>query len=215
MEETTYTKKDGVRAIFLYLISCFYPVVSSVILPYSIRNDVLIETSQWVLPIIAIVICLFLVKTEKRSFRTIGFTPIKSIRPIVICIVGTIVMVGFEGLFCYVPKGKTHISSNFSNGLIALSMLTAAIEEEISGRAYMQSRLRGFIENERVVLIIASFLFMLSHYPPYLVLGDLLSMSQVVILLVLGLVCGIQYNKTHNVLIPIITHYIYNMVYFY
>jgi membrane protease YdiL (CAAX protease family) len=78
----------------------------------------------------------------------------------------------------------------------------------------MQTRLRGFIDNERVVLIITAVLFMLSHYPPYLIIGSLLPMSQVVCLLILGLVCGIQYNKTHNVLVPFITHYIYNMVTF-
>ncbi len=132
MGETKYTKKDGFRAIFLYIIGCIYPVINSDILPYSNLSIKSIETSQWLLPIIATIICLVLVKIEKRSFKTIGFTFIKSMKPIVVCIIGTIVMIIIEAIWFYIFDKATHISTNIFEGMTALIMFTSVAEEEIS-----------------------------------------------------------------------------------
>lgn len=216
MEETTYTKKDGFRAILLYLISCIVPVISAGILPQTRVSVNIIDMSQWALDLIPIILCLIFVRIENRGRKSIGISFSGSKKSIFLCIIGTIIIVLFKSIFSYIFENQTHLRFMFSDGLVFFIMMIGVIEEEIVDRAYMQTRLRGFIDNEHFVVVIASFLFLLSHYPVLWVTGQaMLPLPRVILLILLGLVCGIQFNKTHNVLVPIITHYIYNMANFY
>ncbi len=215
MEKTTYTKWDGFRAIILYVVGCIIPVIYCGILPQTRISDDTINILQFTLDYIPILLCLMFVKYEKRGLSSIGIRLTKSWKHITILLIGTVIMVSINGVFSCIFMEKTHITTLFGSYINILIFLPGAIEEELTCRAYLQTRLRGLIDNEKIVLFIGSFLFLLSHYPVMWCVGEwFLPIERVILLIILGLVCGIQYNKTNNVWIPIITHFIYNMVQF-
>lgn len=96
-------------------------------------------------------------------------------------------------------------------GFILLNFLFVGPAEELVFRGYIQGQLKESM-TARASIIGSSGLFAIAHFPA-MGSGELLSMSlYLVILLAIGGLLGVTYEKTENLVIPILIHACYNSV---
>ena len=210
----TYSKKDGIKAIILFVIAMIIPCVFDGLPAWTTLSYGAICAIKLIGIIVGIVVCLLFVITSKQPIKSIGIHKGNLGKTIVWGICGGVILIALKGIFSYC-MGWRNINLMVMRLYPLLSFSFGAIQEEIVFRGYIQTRLKGLIKNDALILMIVAIMFLLVHYPVMWMVGGYLPLDRVIWLVILSFVCGVVYKKTDNVWSAIIVHLLYNLVTFY
>lgn len=209
-----YGKRDGVKALAVYCL-----VMGSAFFQgwlYTTNVNVFVLNSlQILMPVVLVAgfFCFFYYC--KESFISIGINSGNIWNSILLGFAGGFLLLVIQTtLFVAQGKSVSFASPQLLNWVI---FFFAAFEEEVLFRGYIQTRLFGLINNQWIVGIINSVLFLSVHYPvKWVVSGtisfDVLSAVFIVSLLALHFFCDAVYKKTNCLWGAILLHIIYNAV---
>lgn len=209
-----YVKKDGLKALIVYCIIMCSAFFQGWL--YTTNATVFIlNLSQILIPLILVTAFLCFFCYSKKSIKSVGIHSDNIKSSIVLGFTGGFVLLAIQTIL-FIVQGK---SVSFTNPSLLnwMIFLFAAFEEEILFRGYIQTRMAGLINNQLIVSIINSILFLSIHYPVRWVVSGIISLSvlstvYIVSLLLLHFFCDAAYKRTNCLWGSILLHVIYNAV---
>ncbi|WP_227859165.1 MULTISPECIES: CPBP family intramembrane glutamic endopeptidase [unclassified Clostridioides] len=209
-----YSKNDGVKAIFIYLISMLLLFFQGYLYTTNLSSTIL-TNSQMILSILILLIGLGFVLLSKEKLNTIGITMRNLNKGLLYGVFGATVLVIFVILTDGIMQGKK-VDFELPTVFIVVTFIVSAISEEIVFRGYIQTRLTGLIKNSVLSSCINSFLFVSTHYPVKWFLNGYLSFAilsgfYVICLILLHFSCDLVYRKTNCLWGSCLLHILYNI----
>lgn len=176
-------------------------------------DELIFKPLIWVLPVLYIV-----KKIEKKSVETVGLTKKFLFRNLYIGW-GVGALFAFEGIVTNAFKygGVSFAPESFKPmelmSLILISLFTA-FSEELAFRGYIMTRLSEGLKNAMLANILAAVLFSILHIPIALYVlhysvVDLISFEWV--MFVMGVVNGYLFIRMKNIVVPVMSHSLWNM----
>ncbi|WP_195516189.1 CPBP family intramembrane glutamic endopeptidase [Paraclostridium bifermentans] len=221
--EFNYKKKDSIIAILVYIyilvLTCLFGIYIyksniNIYLSSFFKNKnlykIIIQLPILILEIIPI---LLILKKSNHSLSSIGifFENIKKQ-----ILLGIVFAVPFIITSIYINK---YSIINFTLYSIVYQLIFTSLIEEIIFRGFIQSRLKGIIHNTILRTLVVGIMFGFLHLPFQLIsnsapLAELLLPLLISILTKTGMhvYYSFVYYKSNNLLAPIITHTIKNLV---
>ncbi|MCC0684529.1 CPBP family intramembrane metalloprotease [Clostridioides sp. ZZV15-6383] len=208
-----YSKNDGIKAIFLYLITMLKLFLQGYIYKTNLSSTIL-TMSQGILSILMLFVGLGFVLFSKEKLNTIGITRKNLKQSFLYGILGFIILLTFIILSNTIIEGKK-VVFQLPTIITVIIFIVAAISEEVVFRGYIQTRLTGLIKNNVITSFINAFLFLSVHYPVrWIIFGfsiTILPGFYVVCLILLHFACDLVYRKTNCIWGSYLLHVLYNI----
>lgn len=208
-----YSKNDGIKAIFLYLITMLELFLQGYIYKTNLSSTIL-TMSQGILSILILFVGLGFVLFSKEKLNTIGITRKNLKQSFLYGILGFIILLTFIILSNTIIEGKK-VVFQLPTIITVITFIVVAISEEVVFRGYIQTRLTGLIKNNVITSCINAFLFLSTHYPVRWAASGfsitILSGFYVVCLILLHFVCDLVYRKTNCIWGSYLLHILYNV----
>ena len=181
----------------------------------------LIINPLYIMIVIFLIPMMILVKKRKYSLNSLGFSKDQSKKNISISIItflGIFISIFIFQLFVFMNE-LSYIIIRLPLALI-YNLFIAALPEEFLFRAIIQTRLSNHFESRERGIIITSLLFGISHvFSIYIIEGYGIESLLIIILrtivfqTLIGIILGIMWAKTHNLMLPVITHMAGNCIF--
>lgn len=208
-----YSKNDGIKAIFLYLITMLELFLQGYLYKTNLSSTIL-TMSQGILSILILFVGLGFVLLSKEKLNTIGITRKNLKQSFLYGILGFIILLTFIILSNTIIEGKK-VVFQLPTIITVITFIVVAISEEVVFRGYIQTRLTGLIKNNVITSCINAFLFLSTHYPVRWAASGfsitILSGFYVVCLILLHFVCDLVYRKTNCIWGSYLLHILYNV----
>ncbi|HFL2397584.1 TPA: CPBP family intramembrane glutamic endopeptidase [Clostridioides difficile] len=208
-----YSKNDGVKAIFLYLVIMLVLFLQGYLYKTNLSPTIL-NVLQGIFSTLILFIGLGFVLFSKEKLNTIGITRKNLKQSLFYGILGATILIIFIILFNKVIEGKKVVFL-FPTITTAITFIVTAISEEVVFRGYIQTRLTGLIQNNIITSCINAFLFLSTHYPVRWAASvfsiTILPEFYVVCLILLHFVCDLVYRKTNCIWGSYLLHVLYNV----
>lgn len=210
----TYEKKDGIKAIVVYLIVMALCFLQGWLYTTDVSAAVLNGMQIWI-PLVFTVLFLGILVFRKVDLDTLGINNNQLLKSMGLGVVGAAILLLLQSLVMVMQGGKI----TFSLPIMTTWMIFAicALEEEFIFRGYIQTRLSGLVEKQWLVGIINAIMFLSIHYPVRWVISGTfsifsLSWVYVISLLALHFLCDAVYKKTNCIWGAVVLHFLYNAV---
>ena len=213
-----YNKKDGGFAILLYTIFLLmYAFVAVLSNQFEIVNKYMMEVGC-ILNVFLVCVTILLIKGKKQKLNSIGLMGGSWKKS---CIIGVIIaaVLFFNNAGLHLIQGESFVETKKMILLIAY-YLSVAVCEEIVFRGYIGTRLRSFLPNKWVAMVVVGFLFVLMHFP-YRMIAYGMTLEELTInnlfwlidLFITHMVLTFIYMKTNSLYGAIIPHWMSNLAY--
>lgn len=216
----TYTKKDGIKAILLFLIFCGVISIFAVLdNRYPAFRDFTYTQPVWSgIQLIPIIITILFVVCSKRRLDTIGLCNGKWKKILLLgLLLSILVAAGNIGGNLVEGRALKSVPEIFS---LIIFYLFAALCEEIVFRGYIQTRICGLIPNAIINTLVAALLFGLMHLLHPMIANDVDMFAYVVKnpswfldKVVMHIVWSFIYRKTNSIYGAVLPHWVANVAF--
>lgn len=230
-EVKTYSRKDGMIALVLYLYLMVYYYLFGLLM---FHTDVYETVADWLhmgnttfyqflfyLPITFLLKLLpifLIVKIRKQSLKSLGLKKEKSLKSILLGLVFSIPFI-VPPIIIAIMQGKQLISIPDLIWLFLFYFLIIGFGEELVFRGYLQTRLQGLIKGKWLSIVVAGLLFTLMHIPFQMISRDLglfefimAHSSMLLITFPIHIYLVYIYTRDQNILSVTITHAFINFM---
>ena len=210
-QRNSYAKKDGVRALCLYLIYIALVFLHGYLYLTDIDSKIL-DLSQSGFAIIDVVICFIFIKATKSTLHSIGISRENLKKSLIYGLIGGVILRIFIVIFDGMVKG-IFPSIQRTSLMVIVTFIICAASEEIVFRGFIQTRLQGLIKNDLAASLLNAILFLSIHYPVrWVIVGGLdfnvLTGFYIICLVLLHFMCDWVYKKTNCLWGGILLHII-------
>lgn len=209
----TYTKKQAVSALFLFLI-VFFLAFSQGLFVMSDLPISLIRSSNYLFPILDIAALIIFLGVFKEKAESIGIH-LKNLKQ---SMLWGFLFLGVQLIFyasiSYLFNDVSKVMLGSINLPMVILFFNSALAEEMIYRGYIETRLQGLVQNRHLCSIITAILFVLIHYPLKWMSGqqlNALSFPHILLLLSLHVTCSLTYKKSNCLWGAVCLHLLYNL----
>lgn len=207
-----FDKSDAGKALLLY--SIYIAVLWIQGKSYTSNlSAVMLNILQIVFSLTSLAVCIVLLIIAKQKPETIGLTGHRFTDS---CISGTLLAVLLLTITAVHAVTAEHAGITLHVPAINLLALftIGAVQEEITFRGYIQTRLNGLLKNPAMCSLCTACLFVLMHYPVHWAVSgfslNVLTGFHVLVLFILHYLCSFVYQKTNCLWGAILLHFLYN-----
>jgi len=212
----TYTKKDGMLALVLFMIFIgLYCVVALLERAFTIIEDNILLAGG-IQNVLLIIITLVFLTVHKQKLDTIGLLRGKwKMSGIIGLGLGFIFFMTNCGSYLLTGSSLIDVKSIL---LFFVYFLLVSLCEEIVFRGYIQTRIYGIIKNKWLAIIFVALLFTIMHFP-YRMIAYNMSLKMLIVdrlswwvqLFIMHIIWNYIYAKTNSLYGTIFSHLISNL----
>ena len=224
MKITKIETKNNLKESFIFYFWWIFAIILYILIIRPIVTDLDISSiiiALYATIVIFLIPMIILVKNRKYSLNSLGISKDQLKKNIIASIItfsGILVSIFVIQLFVF-ANDFSYIITNLPLALI-FNLFVAALPEEFLFRAVIQTRISNHFESKERGIIITSLLFGISHvFGIYINSGYRLESLLIVILrtitfqTLIGIVLGIMWARTNNLMLPVIAHMTWNCIY--
>ena len=205
-----YNKLDGIIAVVYYVFLLIAYYVSGLI--YANSNIYL--ASQLSLILLVFIIIILIIRTKK--IENIGFIKINFIKSLILGVVSACIVFSINFFPSFIKGNELLPFSQLLSSFI-FYLLVIALTEEIVFRAYIQTRIYGFIKKPFFAILLTAFMFMVMHIPFQMSINQMglttfIANNYITLIFQFSwhFVFNFMYTKYNSILAPTIFHTVMN-----
>ena len=211
--KTSYHAVDSAQVLTLYAVN-FALLLLEGRLYLTTLSTSLLDALNLFFPLLSLLLCLIFLRLTHKRPDSVGLT-IQGFVPSLLlggllAFVLVIINIGSQSIFSG-NSVRFHPLSLFT----LISVAIGALEEEITFRGLLRTRLSGWFRSNAVCSLVTGFLFLLIHYPVRWASAGfslhVLSAFHILLLILLHFVCDFVYQRTNCLWGSIFLHFVYNL----